>query len=345
MEERHGVEELVGLGEVGDGDELADVSEEIAVGELDAFGDAFGAAGEEDDGGAVDLLLRGELGPCGVGERAEGGGEKGGEFGGEFGGCGDGGADVFEEDEGETGVGERGEVDAGFFEEGAGGDDLGEAGGAGAGEHLGGACGEVEEGGFAAEGPEGEEGGWGGVDVGEEEAGAWRGGVELGGQLGGKETCAEDEAFAGDGSVRVFEGAGVAVGAGGGGDGGGEIAGALVEFGLEAEVERAGVEPFHEAGALACGAFAGEFRGLERFAEVSGDLREELFAIGVGGEWDAVGAAEVAEDDAGFGFEEEEAGAVIEAHERAGGGETAFREEGETAAFLQEFGHVFDRVG
>ena len=70
-----------------------------------------------------------------------------------------------------------------------------------------------------------------------------------------------------------------------------------------------------------------------------------MFAVGVGGERDAVGAAEVAEDDAGFGFEEEEARAIIEAHEGAGGGETAFREEGEAAAFLEEFGHVLDGVG
>ena len=51
MEQRHGVEETVAVEEIALGEKLSDVGEEIAVGEFDAFGDAFGTAREEDGGG------------------------------------------------------------------------------------------------------------------------------------------------------------------------------------------------------------------------------------------------------------------------------------------------------
>ena len=49
MEERHRVENPVGVHEVQDGQHLEDVGNEIGVGQFDAFGRAFGTAREKDD--------------------------------------------------------------------------------------------------------------------------------------------------------------------------------------------------------------------------------------------------------------------------------------------------------
>ena len=53
VEERQAVEETVAVGEIGDGQHLADVGEDVAVRQLDALGHAFGAACENNHGRGV----------------------------------------------------------------------------------------------------------------------------------------------------------------------------------------------------------------------------------------------------------------------------------------------------
>ena len=52
-----GVEEAVVIGNIDGGQHLLDVGHEVGVREFNAFGDAFGAAGEEDDGGFLRIGL------------------------------------------------------------------------------------------------------------------------------------------------------------------------------------------------------------------------------------------------------------------------------------------------
>ena len=51
MEERQSVEESVGFPKVNHCEHLADVGQDVPVCQFDAFGIAFGTAGEQDDGG------------------------------------------------------------------------------------------------------------------------------------------------------------------------------------------------------------------------------------------------------------------------------------------------------
>ena len=53
VEQRQGIEEAVRLHQVNHREHLADVGQQVAVREFDAFGLTLGAAGEEDDGGVV----------------------------------------------------------------------------------------------------------------------------------------------------------------------------------------------------------------------------------------------------------------------------------------------------
>ena len=57
VEHGQGVEEAVVVGNVNGGQHLLDVGHEVGVREFHAFGDAFGSAGEEDDGGFLRIGL------------------------------------------------------------------------------------------------------------------------------------------------------------------------------------------------------------------------------------------------------------------------------------------------
>src|SRR5581483_6191136 len=337
MEKREGVEKAVAIDEVERRNDLAHVGGEVAVGEFNAFGRAFGAAGEKDDSGVLGA----------DGGFFEGGGvENGAEEGHELGGARDGGADIFEADELNAGVFHGLDVEAGAFEEFMGRDDAPEVGEAGAGEHGGGAGGIIENGGDFIDSPKAEERDRHGVGVGEEDTDVFAGsGAEARGPLAREGVGAGNDAAvsqAGVGDVLERGEGGPAFG--GFKDGGGNGGRGLFEFHFELLAEHGVVEPASEFLPGLDGGDVGEFgRGQER-AEMGGDGAEVAATIAVGRPGEARGAAQIAGEDAGAPFVKQKTSAFVELHERAGGGEAAFGEKNEFAPTVEVLGDALDSI-
>lgn len=324
--------------EIGDCEHLADIGEEVGMGELDCFGYAFGTAGEEDYGGVIWLGF--DVGWAGTQGDDYGGGE--------LGQGGDAGFHVLEIEEFDACLLQRGDVDAAFLEEVPGGDDLFESGEVGALGQGDGSGGEVQDSGDMSCGPEAEEDDGSGPDSRQHDSHAVSVGfVELPTPHRGQGFGADEDAFVGDGAtVDIVEGGLFFSGACIVDDGGEDSGGAFGHFGFELLVDHGIAEPFREElpGLGGGHAFAGG--GSEGFAEVDGDVGSPLFQVGViGEEGEADGVADVGGDDLGVGFVEEESGAFEQFHEGPCLGDAAFGEEDQSAAFLEVFCHMAGAVG
>ena len=161
VEERQAVEEPVAVGEIGDGQHLADVGEDVAVRQLDALGHAFGAARENNHGRGAGgwRMADGRWQMENVPEQGE-----------EFPGAGDAGAHIFEINQTDARFHKIVRVDFGALKKGARGDDVLQSGQFRARQHGGSARGEVQHGGHFAQAPQGEDGDRCGVDIGHQQA-------------------------------------------------------------------------------------------------------------------------------------------------------------------------------
>ena len=79
-------------------------------------------------------------------------------------------------------------------------------------------------------------------------------------------------------------------------------------------------------------------------AEVGGDPRKELLLVAIGRKGKPVRTAQIAGDDFGVCFVQQEAGAIEKLHERAGPRQPALGKEREPAVAREELGHALDRV-
>ncbi len=147
---------------IGDCQHLANIGEEVGVGEFNPLGYALGAARKEDDGGVV---------RSGVDIRWSGA-EGDDHGGGQFSQGGDVRLDVFEVEQPYACFLERGNIDAGFFKEVSRRDDLFETSEPGALRQRGGPGSEVQDGGDTSGGPEAEQHDGGGSDAGQHDTNA-----------------------------------------------------------------------------------------------------------------------------------------------------------------------------
>ena len=85
-----------------------------------------------------------------------------------------------------------------------------------------------------------------------------------------------------------------------------------------------------------------QIRRGEHVAEVDGQARKTTLLAGRPGEGQALRTTDECGDDLGPGLENQEARAVEQLHQRAGGRNAAFREQHEPAAVLEIFRHALD---
>ena len=305
--------------------------------EFDAFGQAFGAAGEKDDGGVVRLQVVGFRLQV---ERAPEQREKSFSVGDVF-------AHVLQVNQCHAGLDEWLRVELGTLEEGPRSNDSLQTGQLHAREHRRRAGRVVQYRRDFVRGPETEQHDRRGADVWKKDADAFVGRcAEKASPLGGHQIDAHHQAAVADRLARrVFDHHEPGPEAGSLGNGGQDSAWSLLHFDAELLRHHFIAQPVGERVAGLGGAGVFQVGRRERLAEVGGHAREPLLEIFMHRQPLLVDAAQIAGNDLGARLVQQKTGAVEQLHQRTGAGEPPFRKQHEPPAGLQIFRHPLERVG